>query len=428
MRDEPTFLHLDLDAFFASVEQRDDPTLRGRPVIVGGTGGRGVVAAASYEAREFGVRSAMPTIQAERLCPNGVFLVPRFDAYQKASRAVMKIMSSVTSLVEPLSLDEAFLDVAGAMRRFSDPRAIAEFMRSSIQRDVGLTASVGGATTKMLAKIASDLAKPDGVLIVKPGDELKVLHPLPVNRLWGVGPATRERLDRFGVKTIGDLSGIPEATLVGALGAASGKHLHALSWNRDERGVRADQETKSVSHEETFSEDKTDRIELQRELARMTERVGARLRSAGLAGRTIQLKVKYHDFRQVTRSATLDHLTDLAGEIGPVARDLLSGLEIAGGVRLLGVSVTGLSSQGEREEQLSFDSVADLGNREARRALELAVDAVREKFGDDSLGSGAVIDDGRVRADRKGSLYGPLATSEQDRAQDARRGPDGGPS
>lgn len=428
MRDEPTFLHLDLDAFFASVEQRDDPTLRGRPVIVGGTGGRGVVAAASYEAREFGVRSAMPTIQAERLCPNGVFLPPRFDAYQKASRAVMKIMSSVTSLVEPLSLDEAFLDVAGAMRRFSDPHAIAEFMRSGIQRDVGLTASVGGATTKMLAKIASDLAKPDGVLIVKPGDELTVLHPLPVSRLWGVGPATRERLDRFGVQTIGDLSRIPEATLVGALGAASGKHLHALSWNRDERGVRPDQGTKSVSHEETFSEDKTDRIELQRELVRMTERVGARLRGAGLAGRTIQVKVKYHDFRQVTRSATLDHHTDLAGEIGPVARDLLGGLEIAGGVRLLGVSVTGLLSQGEREEQLSFDSVADLGNREARRALELVVDAVREKFGDDSLGSGAVIDDGRVRADRKGSLYGPLAAGEQDRAQDARRGPEGDPS
>jgi DNA polymerase-4 len=422
MRDQPTFLHLDLDAFFASVEQRDDPTLRGRPVIVGGTGGRGVVAAASYEAREFGVRSAMPTIQAERLCPNAVFLPPRFDAYQKASRAVMKIMSSVTSLVEPLSLDEAFLDVAGSMRRFGDPLAVAEFMRLSIKSEVGLTASVGGATTKMLAKIASDLAKPDGVLIVKPGDELKVLHPLPVTRLWGVGPATRERLERFGVKTIGDLSRIPEATLVGALGAASGKHLHALSWNRDERGVQPDQETKSVSHEETFSEDKTDRIELARELSRMTERVGARLRSAGLAGRTIQVKVKYHDFRQVTRSATLDHPTDLAGEIGPVARDLLGVLEIAGGVRLLGVSVTGLSSKGERKEQLSLDSGAEVENREARRALELAVDAVRERFGDDSLGSGAAIDDGRVRTDRKGSLYGPLADSDQPPPRGVRRG------
>lgn len=421
MRDQPTFLHLDLDAFFASVEQRDNPKLRGRPVIVGGTAGRGVVAAASYEAREFGVRSAMPTIQAERLCPNGVFLPPRFDAYQRASRAVMKIMSSVTSLVEPLSLDEAFLDVAGAMRRFSDPHAIAEFMRSSIKREVGLTASVGGATTKMLAKIASDLAKPDGVLIVKPGEELGVLHPLPVGRLWGVGPATKERLKRFGVETIGDLSKIPEATLVGALGLASGEHLHALSWNRDERGVQPYQQTKSVSHEETFSQDKTDRKELQRELVRMTERVGARLRSAGLAGRTIQVKLKYHDFRQVTRSATLDHLTDLAGEIGPVARDLLEDLELAGGVRLLGVSVTGLSSEGEREEQLSFESGADLENRETRRALELAVDAVRERFGDDSVGPGSEIDNGRVRADRKGSLYGPLAEPEQPRPQ-SRRG------
>ncbi len=427
MRDQPTFLHLDLDAFFASVEQRDNPKLRGRPVIVGGTAGRGVVAAASYEAREFGVRSAMPTIQAERLCPNGVFLPPRFDAYQRASRAVMKIMSSVTSLVEPLSLDEAFLDVAGAMRRFSDPHAIAEFMRSSIKSEVGLTASVGGATTKMLAKIASDLAKPDGVLIVKPGDELGVLHPLPVGRLWGVGPATKERLKRFGVETIGDLSKIPEATLVGALGLASGERLHALSWNRDERGVQPDQQTKSVSHEETFSEDKTDRKELQRELVRMTERVGARLRSAGLAGRTIQVKLKYHDFRQVTRSATLDHLTDLAGEIGPVARDLLEDLELAGGVRLLGVSVTGLSSEGEREEQLSFESGADLENRETRRALELAVDAVRERFGDDSVGPGSEIDNGRVRAGRKGSLYGPLTEADQPRPREIRRGSDRDP-
>ena len=416
VRDKPTFLHLDLDAFFASVEQRDDPTLLGRPVIVGGTAGRGVVAAASYEAREYGVRSAMPTITAKRLCPNGVFLEPRFDAYQRASRAVMQIMKGVTSLVEPLSLDEAFLDVAGAMRRFTDSRAIARFLRESIQTEVGLTASVGGATTKMLAKIASDLAKPDGVLIVAPGDELKVLHPLPVGRLWGVGPATRERLERFGVETIGDLSKIPEATLVSALGSASGKHLHALSWNRDGRGVQPDQEAKSVSHEETFSKDQTDRVALARELARMVDRVGARLRGAGLAGRTIQLKVKYHDFRQVTRSSTLDHLTDLAGEIGPVARELLEAIEIGGGVRLLGVSVTGLSAKGEREEQLSFDSGGDLVNRESRRALELCVDAVREKFGDDSLGSGAAMDEGRVRSGRKGSLYGPTTKEDQPQA------------
>jgi len=414
VRDAATLLHLDLDAFFASVEQRDDPALRGRPVIVGGTADRGVVAAASYEARAFGVHSAMPTVRARRLCPDAVFLRPRFDAYEAASREVMAIMRSVTPLVEPLSLDEAFLDVAGAGRLLGDPLAIAEHLRARIRSEVGLTASVGGATTKMLAKIASDLAKPDGIRIVEPGTELAVLHPLPVRRLWGVGPATHQRLERFGVVTIGDLAAMPEATLVSALGDGAGRHLHALAWNRDERAVEPGRGVKSIGHEETFATDRTDRADLVRELDRMVDRVATRLRAAGLVGRTVQVKVRYHDFRTVTRAHTTDLATDLATDIGAVARDLLAGLELGGGVRLLGVSVSGLREPGHEAEQLSFAAPDAVEQRAERRALELAVDAVRERFGSDALGSAAHTDRGRLRTDRAGSQYGPLAEQGDD--------------
>lgn len=423
MRTDPTFLHLDLDAFFASVEQRDDPTLRGRPVIVGGTADRGVVAAASYEARAFGVHSAMPSVRARRLCPDAVFVAPRFDAYEAASRTVMAIMRSVTPLVEPLSLDEAFMDVAGARRIHGDPRAIADHLRARIRTEVGLTASVGGATTKMLAKIASDLAKPDGVRIVEPGTERDVLHPLPVRRLWGVGPATHQRLERFGVVTIGDLAALPEATLVAALGEGAGRHLHALAWNRDDRAVEPGRGVKSIGHEETFSVDRTDRADLERELHRMVDRVASRLRAAGLVGRTVQVKVRYHDFRTVTRAHTVEVATDLAADIGAVARPLLAGLDLGGGVRLLGVSVSGLREPGGEAEQLSFASPDALEVRAERRALELAVDAVRERFGSDALGAAAHTDRGRLRTGRAGSPYGPLADGDPDGTRgDERRG------
>ena len=409
MRDDATFLHLDLDAFFASVEQRDDPALRGRPVIVGGTADRGVVAAASYEARAFGVHSAMPSVRARRLCPDAVFVPPRFDAYEAASREVMAIMRSVTPLVEPLSLDEAFMDVAGSRRIHGDPDTIAAHLRDRIRSEVRLTASVGGATTKMLAKIASDLAKPDGVRIVEPGTELAVLHPLPVRRLWGVGPATHQRLERFGVVTIGDLAALPEATLVATLGDAAGRHLHALAWNRDDRTVEPGRSVKSIGHEETFSVDRTDRGELERELHRMVDRVATRLRAAGLVGRTVQVKVRYPDFRTVTRAHTVEVATDLAAEIGGVARTLLAGLDLAFGVRLLGVSVSGLREAGGEVEQLSLAAPDAVEVRAERRALELAVDAVRERFGSDALGSAAHTDRGRLRTGRAGSQYGPLA-------------------
>ena len=430
VREDATFLHLDLDAFFASVEQRDDPSLRGRPVIVGGTADRGVVAAASYEARAFGVHSAMPSVRARRLCPDAVFVAPRFDAYEAASREVMAIMRAVTPLVEPLSLDEAFMDVAGSQRIHGDPATIAASLRARILAEVGLRASVGGATTKMLAKIASDLAKPDGVRIVVPGTELAVLHPLPVRRLWGVGPATHQRLERFGVVTIGDLAALPEATLVAALGEGAGRHLHALAWNRDARAVEPGRGVKSIGHEETFGRDRTDRTDLERELHRMVDRVATRLRAAGLVGRTVQVKVRYHDFRTVTRAHTSAVATDLAAEIGAVARSMLDGLDLGGGVRLLGVSVSGLREGGAEAEQLSFAAPDAPAVRDERRALELALDAVRERFGSDAVGSAAHTDRGRLRTDRAGSQYGPLAERTDGPgvpARDGRRTDEGDP-
>src|SRR4051794_27351904 len=232
-----TILHIDLDAFYASVEQLADPSLRGRAVVVGGLGPRGVVAAASYEARRFGVQSAMPMARARRACPNGVFLAPRFDAYRDASRAVMTVLRSFTPLVEPIALDEAFLDVAGARRLHGTGPEIAAAIRARVRDDTGLVASVGVATTKFLAKLASDASKPDGLLVVEAGTELAFLHPLPVERMWGVGPATRRRLADLGVTTVAELAALPEDTLTSALGQAAGRHLHALAWNRDERAV-----------------------------------------------------------------------------------------------------------------------------------------------------------------------------------------------
>ena len=310
-----SILHVDLDAFYASVEQLHDPTLRGRPVIVGGLGPRGVVAAASYEARAFGVYSAIPMARARRACPEGVFLAPRFEVYGEASRAVMDILRSFTPLVEPIASDEAFLDVAGAARLHGTGHECAVAIRARVRGETGLTASVGVATTKLLAKLASDSAKPDGLLVIAPGTELDYLHPLPVRRLWGVGPATEGRLAGLGVRTIGDLAAVSEADLVATLGDASGRHLHALAWNRDARPVVPGREAKSIGNEETFPTDLTDRERLGAEIVRLADRVAQRLRAAGRAGRTVQLKVRYTGFRTITRSRTLPEPTDLAVDI-----------------------------------------------------------------------------------------------------------------
>jgi DNA polymerase-4 len=400
MVDALVVLHVDLDAFYASVEQLADPTLRGRPVVVGGLGPRGVVAAASYEARRFGIHSAMPMVRARRACPDAVFLAPRFDAYTAASRDVMAILRSFTPLVEPIALDEAFLDVGGVRRLHGSAPAIGAEIRRRVRAETGLTASVGVAATKQLAKLASDLAKPDGLLVVEPGHELEFLHPLTVDRLWGVGPATRRRLGRLGVKTVGDLAAVPVEMLVATVGRAHGEHLHALAWNRDDRAVEPDRQVKSIGHEETFPTDLTDRAELEREVVRLSDKVASRLRRADRTARTVQLKVRYADFRTITRSRTLEDATDLAADIAHVAGVLLSAVDLGDGVRLLGVSAQQLEHAAAVQDHLPLgtpglpgppdeacDSVNDVdGVSHARRdALERSVDRVRERFGDEAV-------------------------------------------
>jgi len=406
---EPPILHCDLDAFYASVEQLADPSLVGKPVIVGGLGPRGVVAAASYEARRFGVFSAMPMARARRSCPDGVFLAPRFDAYHDASRAVMAILRSYTPLVEPIALDEAFLDVSGARRRVGTGREIAATIRARVRAETGLTVSVGVASTKFLAKLASDTSKPDGLLVIEPDAELAFLHPLPVERLWGVGPATRTRLARLGVRTVGDLAALGEDTLVAALGAARGRHLHALAHNVDERAVEPERAVKSIGHEETFPVDHTDPEILRREVARLADRTAARLRAAGHRGRTVQLKVRFADFRTITRSRTLPAATDLAAEIAATARALLDGVDPGDGVRLLGVSVQQLVDL-EIPLALDFDAGTGTGagaggaagGAGRRAALERSIDGVRSRFGPESVRPARLADPRPASANRPG--------------------------
>ena len=406
----PHILHVDLDAFYASVEQLDDPSFVGKPVIVGGLGPRGVVAAASYEARRYGVRSALPMARARRACPDGVFLAPRFELYQERSRVVMDILRSFTPLVEPIASDEAFLDVSGGARTYGSGPECAAAIRVRVRDETGLTASVGVAVTKLLAKLASDLAKPDGLLVVEPGTELDFLHPLPVGRLSGVGPATQKRLAGLGVATVGDLANVGEQSLVAALGNAHGRHLHALAWNRDERPVQPDREVKSIGQERTFPSDLDDLARLERELVDLADGVAARLRAAGRVGRTVQIKVRFADFRTITRSRTLRDATDLAAEIAATARALLRAVVgIEHGIRLLGVSVQQLSQaeavQGELFEPPatavvarpdeeaapapSSDAAPAGASRDERQALERAVDAVRARFGPRAVGRAA---------------------------------------
>ncbi|MGH9051146.1 MAG: DNA polymerase IV [Acidimicrobiia bacterium] len=383
---EPSILHVDLDAFYASVEQLADPALRGRPVVVGGLGSRGVVAAASYEARRFGIHSAMPMGRARRACPDAVFLAPRFDAYNEASRAVMAVLRSFTPLVEPLALDEAFLDVAGARRLHGMAPEIGGAIRARVRDETGLVASVGVGTTKHVAKLASEEAKPDGLLVIEPGEELAFLHPLDVGRLWGVGPATRQRLEHIGVHTVGDLAALPEESLVHAVGVAQGRHLRALAWNHDDRAVEPHRTAKSIGHEETFPRDVADRAELERDLLRMSEQVGSRLRGAGMAGRTVSLKLRYGDFRTITRSRTSTDPTDVGAHIGAVARALLDAVDVGDGIRLLGVSVSQLDVAHPVQEQLPLKEAAGDAQPDRVAALERSVDALRGRFGDDAVG------------------------------------------
>lgn len=381
-----TILHVDLDAFYASVEVLENPALLGKPVLVGGTGPRGVVAAASYEARRFGVHSAMPMGRARRLCPQAIVLPPRFELYGAKSRAVHEIFRAFTPAIEPIALDEAFLDVGGAHRLFGTGAEIGAAIRSRVRAETGLTASVGVAPNKLLAKLASDDAKPDGMLIVEPGTEVAFLHPHPVQRLWGVGPATLTRLERFGVETIGDLAALPEATLVDALGRAHGAQLHALAQGRDDRPVEADRETKSIGQEETFPRDVADQEALRREILRMAERVGTRLREHGLAGRTVTIKVRFPDFHTITRSVTADGPFSGGAEIARLAVTLLDKVDTAGGIRLLGVTMSNLTDSAALQGSLFGEPTRpDTG-------VQSAVDAVRARFGSSALGTAATVE------------------------------------
>ena len=346
MRGAPTVLHLDLDAFYAAVEQRDKPSLRGRPVIVGGVGGRGVVATASYEARVHGVRSAMPTAEARARCPNAAYLSPRFTAYHASSTQVMALLRELSPLVEPLSLDEAFVDLA-ATRSHLDAdaaRALAEQLRDDVRAATGgLTASVGLATSKLVAKIASELDKPDGLVVVPPGSERDLLAPMVATVIPGVGPATAARLRRLGATTVGDVAALPVSELVRELGRAHGEALSRLAQATDERPVVAERDTKSVSVEDTFATDLTDVTLLATIADRMAARVVTRLRAARLSGRTVTLKVRLHDFTTHTHAATLSGPTDSPRVVTTLVRRLLGEAELAGGVRLLGVGVSGLA-------------------------------------------------------------------------------------
>jgi DNA polymerase-4 len=396
-----TILHLDLDAFFASVEQLDDPALRGRPVIVGGTGRRGVVCAASYEARTFGVRSAMPTARARRLCPQGVFLPARFERYGALSSQVFGIYRRYTPLVEPLSLDEAFLDVSRSRALHGTGREIAVAIRRSVREECGLAVSAGIADVKLAAKIACDLGKPDGLVEVPAGGVAAFLAPLPVSRLWGVGEVTEAALRRIGVQKIGDLQRLSEAALAPALGGSHGRDLRSLALGIDPREVVPDEAARSVGAEETFEHDLTDRAVLARELLAQAVRVGRRLRAAGLQGRVVTLKVKYADFSLVTRRVTLARPSDDDRTLFDAARAQLERVDLTRPIRLTGISVSDFAGPAERRQLGLFSDASpapEPPEAGRRRALHTALDALADRFGE-----GAV-----VRADLAGRRrHGP---------------------
>jgi DNA polymerase-4 len=384
-----TVLHADMDAFYASVELIDHPELRGRPVIVGGGGGRSVVLSATYEARRDGVHAAMPLGRARRLSPAAVVLEPRHDRYAEVSRGVMAIFRSVTPVVEPLSLDEAFLEVSGAVRRLGPPARIAATIRDRVADEQRITCSVGVAANKFVAKLASGRAKPDGLLVVSPEETVPFLHALPVGALWGVGERTEEALHRLGLVMVADLAHTPAATLRRALGDTAGAQLHEFAWGRDDRPVIAEQTEKSVGSEETFSTDIDDADVIRRELLKLSERVAARLRSANLIGRTIVLKVRFADFTTLTRSRTLREHTDVARVVHATALDLYArlGLDRAR-LRLVGVRVEGLIDVTGGHHQLALDE-RPVGWREA----EQAVDRASARFGAGAVRPASLVTD-----------------------------------
>ncbi|MCS5733067.1 DNA polymerase IV [Herbiconiux daphne] len=387
----PPILHVDMDAFFASVELLSHPELRGKPVIVGGHSPRAVVTSATYEARAFGVHSAMPVGAALRLCPKAVVLEPHMQLYRDYSRQVMGLFREVTPLVEPLSIDEAFLDVAGARRLLGESDVIAERLRQRVLSETGLTCSVGVAPTKFMAKLASGRAKPDGMLVVRPSEVLGYLHPLPVRALWGVGEKTAEQLERRGLRTVGDIADTPLETLVRGLGEATGVKLHELALGIDTRDVETVSQEKSVGHERTFDIDEWSPEVLRRELLHQSTRVAVRLRAAGLVGKTVALKLRYSDFTTISRSRTLAEPTDLGKRIF----DEVSAIFDAVGakhqaIRLIGVRVEQLTEAGGSVHQPALwadETVPSEGWREA----ELTIDRVTAKFGTDSVRPASLV-------------------------------------
>ena len=376
-------LHADLDAFYASVEQRDDPRLRGRPVIVGA----GVVLAASYEAKARGIRTAMPGGQARRVCPEAVVVEPRMSAYSEASRAVYDVFEDATPLVEGLSIDEAFLDVRGMERLAGTPAEMAERLRHDVRDRVGLPITVGVARTKFLAKVASGVAKPDGLLVVPPDRELAFLHPLPVERLWGVGDVTAEKLRRAGIRSVGDVARLEEATLVAVLGRGAGRHLHALAHNRDFRPVRRGQRRRSIGSQRALGRRARALEEIDAILSGLVDRVTGRMRVGRRIGRTIVLRLRFDDFSRATRSFTLDRATAHTETIRALALQLLASAQpmiAQKGLTLVGVSVSNLQDEGAEQLELPFD-------RRSAPDLDAAVDRVNDRFGSGALTRAALV-------------------------------------
>lgn len=383
-----SILHVDMDAFFASVEVARRPHLRGRPVVVAGAE-RSVVLAATYEARAFGVRSAMPVSAARRLCPQAVYIPPDHAAYRAASQQLMEILGQVTTLVEPISVDEAFLDVSGARRRLGSSTSIARQIRERVEAQLGITCSVGVASSKFVAKLASTHAKPDGMMLIPRESTVAFLRTLPVGALWGVGAKTEENLARWGITTVAELADTDAMVLRQILGAAAGAHLHDLAWGRDARPVEPTRTEQSVGAETTFAEDVYDLSLVESKLLELADRCGQRLRTLGVLARTVSVKVRTSDFRTLTRSRSLTSPSDSGHAIYLVARELVSSVDLRGlPVRLVGVRGEGLERRSTAVLQLTLEDAVE-GKTEQQRLADAAMDQVRSRFGRSAIGPAA---------------------------------------
>ena len=377
-------LHVDMDAFYASVAELDHPEYKGKALVVG-AGTRGVVLSANYEARKFGIRAAMPVGRAKRMAPHAIFIAPEHHRYSEISERVMEIFQSYTPLVEPISLDEAFLDVTGSQKLFGSGREIATKIRAQVEKEEGITCSVGIAQSKFIAKLASQHCKPNGMLEIKPDRILEFLHPLPVRAIWGVGPKTAESLERLGLHTVADIAHTPRATLVRALGDATGESLYELAWGRDYRNVIPDEPEKSIGNEETFSEDLDNPEEILREFLRMTEKATARLRERSLFAKTISIKIKFADFSSLTRAKTVPIAIDNTHDTYEIVKSLYLALNNEGArIRLVGVSLSNL--------QEGAPVQLELGARERGwREADSAIDRAKARFGRGSVRPGRLI-------------------------------------